>query len=177
MILCGVGSVIGSVCLKLWLQKTQYWADNSYIREQFHKGILLIGSFHKFAHGTTCQLLWQVPIYYLFGSLKSEQREFSRDLNYKLINCLWNGPQGSGLQKISKFLFKSSNSKYDSLQFQYENLITIHFCRCLDNSVIGAFGKRDPSVCEPSQWEMALHYNSVSLWLGVCTEWSLGKRF
>ena len=32
---------------------------------------------------------------------------------------------------------------------------------------------RDHSVYPPSQWEMALHCNTVSHWLGAYTEWSL----
>ena len=32
---------------------------------------------------------------------------------------------------------------------------------------------RDPSVYAPSQWEMALHCNAISHWLGTYTEWSL----
>ena len=35
-------------------------------------------------------------------------------------------------------------------------------------------GYRAHSVYVPSQWEMALHCNAISHWLGAYTEWSLG---
>ena len=48
--------------------------------------ILMMQSGHKFAHDVqNCGLIWSL----LF---KWVQREFLRDLDYKLINPLWNGP-------------------------------------------------------------------------------------
>ena len=35
---------------------------------------------------------------------------------------------------------------------------------------------KDHSVYVPSQWEMALHCNAISHWLGAYTEWSLHHR-
>ena len=35
--------------------------------------------------------------------------------------------------------------------------------------------RRDHSVYAPSQWEMVLHCNAISHWLGTYTEWSLDE--
>ena len=40
-------------------------------------------------------------------------------------------------------------------------------------TVLQALEISDHSVYAPSQWEMTLHRDVVSHWLGTCTEWSL----
>ena len=56
---------------------------------------IMIQSGHNYAHAMTAELSWHVQNCDLLGSieLKSEQKEFSRNSNYHLMNCLWNGPE------------------------------------------------------------------------------------
>ena len=42
-----------------------------------------------------------------------------------------------------------------------------------DNESLLKWWTRDHSVYVPSQWEMVLHCNTISHWLGAYTEWSL----
>ena len=63
------------------------------IRSQTWNIILRLGLRHNFAHATTAKLLWHVQNCELTCLLESklEWKGFSQDLNYKLLNCLWNG--------------------------------------------------------------------------------------
>ena len=55
---------------------------------------MMIKSGHNFAHAMTAKLSWHVQICDMIGSSKLELEEqgFSKELNYVLINALWNGP-------------------------------------------------------------------------------------
>ena len=55
----------------------------------------IIWSGHNFAHVTTAELSWHVQFCDLTGPLESklEQKLFSQNFNYQLINDLWNGFQ------------------------------------------------------------------------------------
>ena len=56
--------------------------------------ILMVWSGHKFAQVTTPQLSWHVQSCDLFRTLFiMQEQEFLEDLDYELINLLWNQPQ------------------------------------------------------------------------------------
>ena len=54
--------------------------------------ILMMQSYHKFAHAMPAQLAWHVPNFDMIASLFfiSEKHIFIQDSNYKLMNILWN---------------------------------------------------------------------------------------
>ena len=87
-----------------------------------------------------------------------------------------------------KFLFKSGQQKFNLCMrpanerwrytvTSYHISLRIILCMSPANErwcyTVTSSLIEDHSVYEPSQWEMALHYNVISHWLGANTEWSL----
>ena len=133
------------------------------------------------------QLSWHVQNCDLIGSIKwkPNQMKFHRDLNYELIKFLWNGSRHtcsfqrthmSHTHKTTPMSLCDPNEEGAWWKKIEECVLKLSFIESVAMYSIAQKIYRDHSAYVLSQWEVALHCNAISHWLGTYTEWSLNMH-